>query len=368
MRLTDRYVSAELFVPLLIGGMTILMMLVGNTLYARLDDALRYGWPLGFVARMLLFNIPVVMVFCLPVAAALGSSLAIGRLGRDNELTVLRSVGVSLHRALVPVFVAGLSLSLLGGYIAEKIVPWAWREQQNVGNFLDALPSSPTEFSQTLTLENYVVSYELASKPEAMVFRVSDVTLIDKTLDPGAPPGSWPRVLTADHADYASNLWTLSDVRLYEFEPSGEARFESAKIAKGELEQRVDFRRAAMGLSEEGLVFLSFSELTRMSRDALKFHDYERARQCEVNRWFKFGLPAMCLPCALFGASLALRFARGGSFAGILLSLVVVFLGYGLFTAMKFAARDERFPAALAAFVPAVVFLVAALIDLRRQE
>lgn len=372
MRLIDRYVSAELFVPLLIGGGTILMMLVGNTLYACLQDALRNHWPAAFVFRLLIFNIPIVMVLCLPVGAALGSALAVGRLGRDNELTVLRSVGISLQRALAPVFVAGLALSLFGGWIAERVVPWAWREQQNVGNLLGALPANPIEFSQTLNLPRfnpeYVVSFETASKTGNMGFRVGDVTLIDLGREPGAAPGSWPRVIAADYADYGSNLFTLSNVGLYEFEPSGLARFESAKIAKGELSQRVDFQQAANGLPEEQLAYLSFDQLTRMRSDSLRFRDTNRALQCDANRWFKFALPLMSLPCALFGASLALRFARGGSFAGILLSLGVVFASYAVLSGMKYAAIAGTIPALPAACVAPTLFLIIAGVHLRRQE
>ena len=66
MRLLDRYVSTELFVPLLLGGVTILMMLVGNTLYATLEDALRIGWPLAFVVRLLI----IALLFLLGTTAA----------------------------------------------------------------------------------------------------------------------------------------------------------------------------------------------------------------------------------------------------------------------------------------------------------
>lgn len=233
---------------------------------------------------------------------------------------------------------------------------------------LDALPASPIEFSQTLQLENYFVTFEKGRKTATTGFQVKDVTLIDTATEPGAPAGSWPRVLTADHADYASNLLTLHDVQLFEFEPTGEARFESARIAKGELAQHVDFRQAALGLAEEQLGNLSFTDLTRMGRDAAKRGDKKRALEYEANRWFKFGLPAMCLPCAVCGAALALRFSRGGSFAGILLSLGVVFVAYAAYTAMKFVALDGRLPSLLAASLPPAGFLALALIDLRRQE
>jgi lipopolysaccharide export LptBFGC system permease protein LptF len=368
MRLADRYTLSELLVPLIIGGTTILMMLIGNTLYAYLEFALKEGWPLAIVVRALYYNIPVVLVFALPVGAAIGASLAIGRLGRDNELTALRSVGVSVRRALASVFLVGVALSLFSAYVAERVVPRAWKQQQSVANLLDSLPTSPISVKQTLDLESYVVSFEKAQKSQAHGFRMSDVTLIDKFVEPNAAPGSWPRLFTAAHADYTGSIFTLTDVRLFEFEPDGSARYESATMKSGKLFQNVDFSRASMNLGEEQLINLSFAELTRQMEATKKFGDGRRARECDVNRWFKFGLPAMCLPCALCGAALALRFARGGGFAGVLLSLVVVFLGWGVFTACKFAALAGKLPAAPAAFLSAVLFAGLALWQLRSLE
>lgn len=369
MRLADRYVFTELLVPLIIGGATILMMLIGNTLYSYLEFALKEGWPLAIVVRALYYNIPVVLVFALPVAAAIGSSLAIGRLGRDNEIIAMRSAGVPIHRALLPVFLSGIFLSSLSAYIAERVVPAAWKQQQSVANLLDSLPSNPITMRQTLdNLDNYVVSFEQAQKSEERGFRVSDVTLIDKSLEPGSPPGSWPRVFTARHADYGGSVWTLTDIRLFEFEPDGRARYESATMKSGRLFQYVDFGQASMNLGEENLMHLSFADLTHQMEAAQKFKDNRRTTDYDVNRWFKFGLPAMCLPCALCGAVLAVRFARGGGFAGVLLSLVVVFLGWAVFAAAKFAALSNKLPAAPAAFLPAILFLGLALWQLRRLE
>jgi lipopolysaccharide export LptBFGC system permease protein LptF len=41
MRLSDRYIFAELMVPFFIGTLAVLMMLVGNTLFSYLSQMLR---------------------------------------------------------------------------------------------------------------------------------------------------------------------------------------------------------------------------------------------------------------------------------------------------------------------------------------
>ena len=84
MRLADRYVFSELILPFFIGTLAVLMMLVGNTLFAYLGRMLQEKWPVAVVLRALVLNIPTVLVLTLPVATALAASLATSRMARDQ--------------------------------------------------------------------------------------------------------------------------------------------------------------------------------------------------------------------------------------------------------------------------------------------
>lgn len=74
-------------------------------------------------ARHVLLSLPATLLPFLPVAALFGALLAMGQLARGSELTVMRSVGVSVRRIGVAVFVAGLLLLPAALWIGEKIAP-----------------------------------------------------------------------------------------------------------------------------------------------------------------------------------------------------------------------------------------------------
>ena len=88
----------------------------------------------------------------------------------------------------------------------------------------------------------------------------------------------------------------------------------------------------------------------------------------EVARWRKLGLPLMCLPLALFAVPLAIRFARAGTFAALMLSLVIVFLAVLTLTGAEIVALGGWLAPLPAALLPAALFTLGALWFLRKLE
>src|SRR5919112_1026111 len=203
MRISDRYVFAELILPFFIGTLAVLMMLVGNTLFQYLAQMLREKWPVGFVVRALVLNIPTVLVLTLPVATALAASLATNRMARDLEVTVLRGAGASLRRIFIPILVFGVLVSAADLYVADRVVPWAWREQQNIETLLYSLPKDPVQGNVTLKLDNYAFYFETARRAEGNRLVLTRVILLRYP----ERPGQYPDITTAESATYAAGVW-----------------------------------------------------------------------------------------------------------------------------------------------------------------
>jgi lipopolysaccharide export LptBFGC system permease protein LptF len=170
------------------------------------------------VVRALVLNIPTVLVLTLPVATALAASLATGRLVRDNEMTVMRGVGTPLRRALVPVLVFGALVSLLALWISDRVVPWAWEEQQNIESVLYNLPRNPIEPDVAFKVENkyafYVRSAQRTENGGVLLNKVVVLKFADR-------PDEYPLILTAETADYRNNVFTLRNGAMHRFRPDG---------------------------------------------------------------------------------------------------------------------------------------------------
>ena len=361
MRLSDRYIFGELLLPFLIGTLAVLMMLVGNTLFGLLEPMLREKWPVAAVLRVLVLNVPTVLVLTLPVATALAASLATNRMARDGEITVLRGGGAPLLRTFAPILLFGLLVSAANLYIADRVVPWAWKEQEDTKALLYSLPKDPVQTRVGFRVENYLFAIGSAQKVGSDRLRLTDIVVYQYP----DLPGTYGEVFTARTGSYRANVWTLENARLHRYRADGTTAFD-AKVETVTIPLRVNFSQVfSLPLREDQL---AFAELTQRAEGARRLGQLQDARKYEVERWFKLSLPAMCLVFALCAPPLSLRFARTGAFTGVLLSIIVVFVAWNTLLLMKYVGLGGYLPPAVAAWSTNALFTIVGAVLLRTQE
>ena len=99
--------------------------------------------------------------------------------------------------------------------------------------------------------------------------------------------------------------------------------------------------------------------LTRTGQDATEL---------EVAYQFKVALPFLCLAFALCAPPLSLRFARTGSFVGVFLSIVMVFVAWNTLLLTKALGLAGKLPPFLAAWTPDMLFAALGFYFLWRSE
>jgi lipopolysaccharide export LptBFGC system permease protein LptF len=82
----------------------------------------------------------------------------------------------------------------------------------------------------------------------------------------------------------------------------------------------------------------------------------------------RFSIPLSCLIFALMAAPLSLRFARGGSFWGILLSIVLGFIYYNIIFFAKIVGANGAIPPVVAGWSQNIVFGLLAGVLILREE
>ncbi len=363
-RLSDRYIFGELILPFIIGTLAVLMMLVGNTLFALLDRAMREHWQVGMITRILVLNIPVVLKLTLPVSTALAVSLATNTMARNNEITVLRSIGVPLIRIFLPMILFGTIVSGVNLYLYDRVVPWAWKEQQSVQGFLDNLPSNPIDVGFTVPVENFDITFNQVQKISDTKRRLLKVVIVDK----GVGKDEYRTITTADTADYENGVWQMKNVVYHRYDSKGFATIDAAaKTATMNL--RIDFSQGYMGgASSQSDNEMTFAELTQKQEAAQRQGQTRAALEYDVARWFKLSLPMMGVVFALCGPPLALRFSRAGSFTGVLLSIITVFVAWNTLLFMKAVGLGGYLPPPVAAWSTNVLFTLIGLWLLKTQE
>src|SRR5690606_20362831 len=61
----------------------------------------------------------------IPMAFLLSIIIAFGRLSSDSELVVMRSVGLSLTKLVLPVLLFSITISILSFFVSLSVRPWA---------------------------------------------------------------------------------------------------------------------------------------------------------------------------------------------------------------------------------------------------
>ncbi|MDR3707455.1 MAG: LptF/LptG family permease [Capsulimonadaceae bacterium] len=368
MRILDRYVLAEMALPFVTGILAVIMMLVGNTLYALVDLILRNHIPLVVILRLIVFNLPTLLVLTMPVGVAVSAAMAINRFAHDSELTVVRMAGVSLRRIFLPIFLVGFAASCISFVIDEHVVPWSQKEFQKTqaAMFGYAVAASPSLVAnRVFVYENYAFYVGAASQdPKAPhSFNLRKVLIIENPVS----TSSFPRFFTANTANYHNGVWTLYDVGVHSMDNAG---FTSVEMRAAQM--KLDLRTPLPVINDNANGFGEQPDSLTMKELAAKIRDMSKTgledRSYEVAYFFKLSLPFLCLSFGLCAPPLAMMYSRSGSFVGILLAIVMVWLAWNTVILVKALGIHGYIPPVLSAWATDIIFGAIGLYLIWRME
>lgn len=123
MRTLRAYILREHLSPFLVtmGGLTA-VLLIGNLLkFAEL--VITKGVSPFDILRLLIYLVPAMLTFTVPMACLVAMVLAFGRLSTDYELIAMRASGIAPIRLISPLLMVGLIGSALMLIVNDRIVP-----------------------------------------------------------------------------------------------------------------------------------------------------------------------------------------------------------------------------------------------------
>ncbi|MGI4790443.1 MAG: LptF/LptG family permease [Janthinobacterium lividum] len=362
----DRYLLGEMVLPFVGGILLIVVMLVGNTLFPLIEDIVKQGIPPLIVARLIVFNLPILIPLTLPPGVALASAWAVNRLARDSEITAIRMAGVSLKRLFLPIILVGVLSSIASFLVGDRLVPPAWREFQKTQSqlFAYALQASPTvAANKVFTFQDY--SFHIREIRKDPTGKADKLQLFGLLIFQN-PVGSdgFATAMSADSADYDHDVWTLHGAHLITFEKTGFVATETAgRTIKLNLQVPID---SLAGTAADTPDDLSMAQLG--AQKAALERTGQDSTSVSFNYYSKVGLPFLCLGFALCAPPLALRFARAGAYMGIFLSIIMVWVAWNTLLLTKILGIAGKMPPELAAWSPALLFIGLGLYFLWQME
>lgn len=128
MKLIERYIAREILLPFTV----VLIILVG--LFASFSSARLLAGAvtetLGIAAllKLVFLKTLIALEVLIPIALYISIIMGLGRLSKDQELNVLRTIGVSGKRIVLAILTVAIPIGLISGMLSSYVRPWAYAE------------------------------------------------------------------------------------------------------------------------------------------------------------------------------------------------------------------------------------------------
>jgi lipopolysaccharide export LptBFGC system permease protein LptF len=132
VRLLDRYIGRQLFVTSLFAIVVLSAVLVlGNVFKQLLEQVVNKNAPPALIFSFIQYVIPFSLTFTLPWGFLTAVLLVFGRLSADNELTAMRTSGISIPRISLPVGLFAVLFTAICLWINLDVAPAAQKSMKD---------------------------------------------------------------------------------------------------------------------------------------------------------------------------------------------------------------------------------------------
>jgi lipopolysaccharide export system permease protein len=270
--------------------------------------------------------------FLLPSAVTFGLLYALWQMARNNELTAMRTSGVSLIRIMIPPLVLGLACSLVAAAIREWIVPRAspWAMEVARNQFRTA---NPDRWLSNIAYYNPIDGRQwLIGRVNALAPNVLEQVRVDEEEQPGRPR----RILMAVRACYLDGTWWLFGVQETRYTVGGVPLNRGRPMPpEPDPEQAIEFSDWRETPSAFAAALIPRCYLSARSvREYLDTHP--SLSRAERNVWRtelheRLALPFACLVVVLFAIPVGAQAGRQSALRGVFFALGGFVAYYALF-------------------------------------
>ena len=123
MKAIDKYLLKTYISPFLLTFLVVLFVFLMQFLWKYIDDLVGKGLETSIIFKLIFYTSFTFIPMSMPLAVLLSGLITFGNISEKNELTAMKSAGISLYRILFPIFVLVVGLSGLNFFMSNNITP-----------------------------------------------------------------------------------------------------------------------------------------------------------------------------------------------------------------------------------------------------
>ena len=220
MKLIDRYIFKEHLIPFILSLLVLLFILLTNFLLKTIDKFLDKGLSVNLLLEYLFYNMAWIAALAVPMAVLIATLTAFGRFSSDNEITAMKTCGLSTSKLLRAPLLFGFIVAITMIYFNNQVLPDMNHKARslsvNISKKRPDLEFTEGQFTEAIPNYSIYVSKREQIKDENLFF---DINIFNNR-----PDGS-SRTITADNGTVESIddaiILHLNDGEIHEMMNSG---------------------------------------------------------------------------------------------------------------------------------------------------
>ncbi|HEX7706526.1 MAG TPA: LPS export ABC transporter permease LptG [Thermoanaerobaculia bacterium] len=348
----DRYVLREFLKTLALVLISVLALFIVVDYSETSKDARESGAPLAILLTYYRFHIFGVLNWALPISVLVATLVTFAMMSKNNEVTALKSNGVSLYRIALPILAVAALTSLLAYFVLDFILPHSTIRVAELKSQIKGRPlvsASAQEKLWYLGQDRYLINF-LAYDRNAE--RLTQVQVFE--LHP--TEFRLTRRVYARHATWNGTAWVFEDGWMRSFTDDGNSTYSriDSPLALQYAETPDDF--ATDVRTPEQMTYAELRRYIGILRDS----GYE-ADSLAVRLYEKASWPAVSLVMALIAMPFAFRMGRHGALYGIALALILAIIYWMIYVVFTKFGEVGNLPPILSAWAANILFAIAAV-------
>ena len=151
MKIIDKYILKTFLITFTVVFVILFFIFILQTVWLLIAELAGKDLDFSMVLKFLLFSMPRLVPLVLPLSILLASIMSFGDLSENYELAAMKSAGISLRRALQPLFLFVSFLSIAAFLFANSVIPYAEYKfinfRKNIAQAKPALAIAEGQFS-----------------------------------------------------------------------------------------------------------------------------------------------------------------------------------------------------------------------------
>jgi LPS export ABC transporter permease LptG len=349
----DRYVLREFLkiLGLVLISVIALFIVIDYTDTAK--DARDSGASASTILTYYRFHIFGVLNWTLPISVLVATLVTFAMLSKNNEVTAMKSSGMSLYRIGLPVIAVAAVMSVLAYFILDFVLPYSTRRVDEVKRRIEGKAPVTSAAQQKLwylgKTGRYVINF-LAYDKNAQ--RLAQIQVFE------FHPTEWrlSRRVYANRATWNGRAWAFEDGWMRSFPDDGSSTYTKINepLALYYPETPEDFATEVKPPEQ-----MTYAQLNRYIQTL--YESGYAADSLAVRLYEKTSWPVVSLVMALIAMPFAFKMGKRGALYGIGLALVLGIIYWMVFAVFMKFGEVGNLPPLLSAWAANILFAIAAV-------